>query len=113
MVGHDESESSVTIHQNHRSRCPRIPNQALTGDLGKAVVGLAPKAVSNLAKGVDMMSTGMYRDDKGYKVIETTPTEAAMKTLGFQSATVAEVQQANHLHQRSKDFYNQPAQDIG
>jgi hypothetical protein len=59
-----------------------------------------------------MMSTGMYRDDKGYKVIETTPTEAAMKMLGFQPATVAEVQQANYLHQRSKDFYNQHAQDI-
>ncbi len=87
-------------------------DQALSGDLGKAAVSLAPKAVGNLAKGVDMMSTGMYRDDKGYKVIETTPTEAAMKMVGFQPATVAEVQQANYLHQRSKDFYNQHAQDI-
>ena len=87
-------------------------DKALSGDLGKAAVTLAPKAVSNLAKGADMMSTGMYRDDKGYKVIETTPTEAAMKMVGFQPATVAEVQQANYLHQRSKDFYNQHAQDI-
>ena len=31
---------------------------------------------------------------------------------GFQPATVAEVQQANYLHQRSKDFYNPRAQDI-
>ena len=35
-----------------------------------------------------------------------------MKMLGFQPATVAEVQQANYLHQRSKDFYSQHAQDI-
>ena len=87
-------------------------DQALSGDVGKGAVTLAPKAIGNLVKGVDMASTGMYRDDKGYKVIETTPTEAAMKMLGFQPATVAEVQQANYLNQRSKDFYNQHAQDI-
>ncbi len=34
MVGHDESESSVTIHQNHRSQCPRIPTLVeLTADI--------------------------------------------------------------------------------
>ena len=94
------------------ARAFQAGDHALSGDLGKAAVTLAPKAVGNLAKGVDMMNTDMYRDDKGYKVIETTPTEAAMKMLGFQPATVAEVQQANYLHQRSKDFYNQHAQDI-
>jgi len=94
------------------ARAFQAGDQALSGDLVKAGVTLAPKAIGNLAKGVDMASTGMYRDDKGYKVIETTPTEAAMKMLGFQPATVAEVQQANYLNQRSKDFYNQHAQDI-
>ena len=87
-------------------------DQLLSGNIAKAAKTLAPKAVYNMAKGADMASTGAYRDDKGFKVLETTPFEAAMKAIGFQPASVAEVQQSNYLHQRAKDFYNQNAQDI-
>ena len=71
-----------------------------------------PAAVSNLAKGADMAVTGMYRDTKGYKVIDTTLAEAAAKAIGFQPKSVAEVQESNSFMQRSKSFYIQTSSEI-
>lgn len=79
---------------------------------GKGVLEWAPTAVRNLAKGADMAATGMYRDTKGYKVIDTTLAEAAAKAIGFQPKSVAEVQEANSFMQRSKSFYTQTSSDI-
>ncbi|WP_314972826.1 PLxRFG domain-containing protein [Comamonas testosteroni] len=79
---------------------------------GKGVLEWAPTAVRNLAKGLDMAATGMYRDTKGYKVIDTTLAEAAAKAIGFQPKSVAEVQEANSFMQRSKSFYTQTSSDI-
>ncbi|MDH1335811.1 PLxRFG domain-containing protein [Comamonas thiooxydans] len=79
---------------------------------GKGVLEWAPTAVRNLAKGLDMVATGMYRDTKGYKVIDTTLAEAAAKAIGFQPKSVAEVQEANSFMQRSKSFYTQTSSDI-
>lgn len=59
-----------------------------------------------------MVATGMYRDTKGYKVIDTTLAEAAAKAIGFQPKSVAEVQEANSFMQRSKSFYTQTSSDI-
>jgi hypothetical protein len=59
-----------------------------------------------------MASTGMYRDDKGYKVLDTSPAEAAMKFIGFQPASVAKVQESNFINQQAKNFYNMKAQEI-
>lgn len=87
-------------------------DQALSGNLGQAALMLAPKAVGNFAKGMDMAGSGMYKDAKGYKVLETSDLEAAMKMVGFQPASVAEVQEGNYLNQRAKDFYSLTAQDI-
>lgn len=87
-------------------------DQVLAGDFGKAVLQVSPVAVRNAAKGFDMAETGMYRDDRGYKVLDTTMLEAAMKSIGFQPATVAQVQESNMLHQREKAFYSQTAADI-
>ncbi|MED6068122.1 PLxRFG domain-containing protein, partial [Pseudomonas aeruginosa] len=56
--------------------------------------------------------TGMYRDTKGYKVLDTNTLEAAMKMIGFQPASVATIQEANMLSQKAKAFYNLKAQDI-
>lgn len=80
--------------------------------VGRGVLEWAPTAVRNLAKGVDMAATGMYRDTKGYKVIDTTLAEAAAKAIGFQPKSVAEVQEANSFMQRSKSFYTQTSSDI-
>lgn len=87
-------------------------DQLLSGNIGKAALTIAPKAVYNAAKGFDMANTGAYNDDKGYKVLDATPFEAAMKAIGFQPAGVADVQQANYLNQRAKDFYSLHAQEI-
>ncbi|QXW17422.1 PLxRFG domain-containing protein [Comamonas aquatica] len=72
----------------------------------------APNAVRNLAKGTDMAVSGMYKDSKGYKVIDTTLDEAILKAIGFQPRSVAEVQEGNSFMQRSKSFYIQTSSDI-
>lgn len=86
--------------------------KVLTGDVAGAALEVSPTAVRNLAKGADMATTGMYRDQKGYKVIDTTLAEAAAKAIGFQPKSVAEVQEANSFMQRSKSFYTQTSSDI-
>jgi hypothetical protein len=84
----------------------------LTGDVGAGLLKVSPVAVRNAAKGADMAARGMYRDDKGYKVIDTTLTEAVMKAIGFQPASVAKVQEANFINQQAKNFYSMQAQEI-
>jgi len=84
----------------------------LAGDFYQGAKTLAPKAIYNMDKGADMASSGNYNDDKGFKVIEATPFESAMKAMGFQPASVAQVQEANYLNQRAKDFYSRNTQDI-
>lgn len=84
----------------------------LGGDVAGAALEISPTAVRNLAKGADMAATGMYRDTKGYKVIDTTLAEAAAKAIGFQPKSVAEVQEANSFMQRSKSFYTQTSSEI-
>ncbi|ADU99446.1 PLxRFG domain-containing protein [Alicycliphilus denitrificans] len=84
----------------------------ITGDVAGAALEVAPTAVRNAAKGADMASSGMYKDTKGYKVIDTTLDEALAKAIGFQPRSVAEVQEANSFMQRSKSFYTQTSSDI-
>ena len=66
----------------------------------------------NAVKGVDMARHGMYRDTKGYKVMDTTAAEARAKFAGFQPASVARVQKANSFMMRSKALYQQKAAEI-
>jgi hypothetical protein len=84
----------------------------LGGDIGAGLLEVAPTAVRNAAKGADMAATGMYRDAKGYKVLDTTTLEAALKAIGFQPQSVATVQEANALNQQAKNFYSLKAQEI-
>jgi hypothetical protein len=84
----------------------------LTGDVAGAALEASPAAVRNLFKGADMAATGMYKDTKGYKVIDTTLDEAIAKAIGFQPKSVAEVQEANSFMLRSKSFYTQTSSDI-
>jgi len=85
---------------------------AVRGNLSGAALELSPKALRDLAKGADMADKGMYRDAKGFKVLDTTPVEAGLKAIGFQPNTVAQVQEADYLMQRQKDYYNATAQNI-
>ncbi|WP_240204952.1 PLxRFG domain-containing protein [Variovorax sp. PDNC026] len=82
------------------------------GNLGAGALEIAPTAVRNAAKGVDMAATGMYRDAKGYKVLDTNTLEAALKSIGFQPNSVATIQEANGINQGAKAFYNLRAQEI-
>ncbi len=84
----------------------------LQGDVAGAALQVAPTAVRNAAKGVDMAATGMYRDAKGYKVLDTDGLEAALKAIGFQPKSVAAIQEANAEAQQAKNFYNLRAQEI-
>jgi hypothetical protein len=61
----------------------------LSGDaLGAAKTAL-PVAVQNAIQGIDMLTTGMYRDRDGRRVIDTDKTEAFTKMTGFQPRDVA------------------------
>lgn len=84
----------------------------LTGDVAGAALEVSPTAARNWAKGIDMGTSGIYKDAKGYKVIDTTLDEAIAKFAGFQPKSVAEVQEANSFMQRSKSFYIQTSSDI-
>ncbi|WP_204371857.1 PLxRFG domain-containing protein, partial [Pseudomonas aeruginosa] len=62
------------------SRIASGTRKVLGGDIGSGILEMSPGAVRNAAKGVDMLATGMYRDAKGYKVLDTNVLEAAMKS---------------------------------
>ncbi len=84
----------------------------LSGNAKEAAFTIAPKAVGNLQKGVDMAQTGLYRDARGYKVDDATTGEAIGKAIGFQPRSVAQIQEASALNQRAKDFYRLKVEDI-
>lgn len=73
--------------------------KALTGDIAGAALEVSPTAVRNLAKGVDMADSGVYKDSKGRKVIDVTLGEAVAKAVGFQPKSVAETQEATATEQ--------------
>jgi hypothetical protein len=80
--------------------------------VGRGALEVMPNAVRNAVKGADMAASGIYKDSKGYKVIDTTLDEAVFKMIGFQPRSVAEVQEANSFMQRSKSFYIQTSNEI-
>jgi hypothetical protein len=59
------------------------------GDWGGALGKAAPLAVQNALKGMEMAQMGMYRDQKGRKVMNTDAYDAFIKTVGFQPSKVA------------------------
>ena len=86
--------------------------KALTGDLAGAALEFSPTAVRNAAKGIDMATSGIYKDTKGYKVMDVTLAEAAAKFAGFQPKSVAEDSEASGYKQRTKSFYSQTSAEI-
>ena len=94
------------------TRVYRGGKMALSGNVGGGALEMAPNAVRNFVKGIDMANHGMYRDAKGYKVVDTKASEALAKGIGFQPASVARIQDANSFMQRSKSFYQQKATEI-
>ena len=86
--------------------------KALTGDIAGAALEVSPTAVRNWHKGYDMATSGIYKDTKGYKVMDVTLAEAASKFLGFQPKSVADDGEASSFKQRTKSFYIQTSADI-
>jgi hypothetical protein len=75
-------------------------NKTLQGDVVGAAKDVFPRAAVNAFKGAEMATTGIYKDDRGRKVIDVDGFDAAMKALGFQPTDVAKVQEATGLQQQ-------------
>jgi hypothetical protein len=86
------------------ARAGQSANGLAAGRLGEAALTLAPVAVRNLFQGIDMATTGMYRDTRGRKVLDTNGYEALAKAIGYQPATVARVQKASWEAQQMIGF---------
>lgn len=80
-------------------RAFQAAGQTVEGKPVDATFSLAPRAVANVRQAVDMAATGMYRDARGRKVIDTDGYEALTKAIGFQPNDVARVQQATFAQQ--------------
>lgn len=52
-------------------------------------LAIVPTAIRNLAKGLEMLQTGEYRDTRGRKVMDVSAGDAITKMVGFQPADVA------------------------
>ncbi|MFN8704538.1 MAG: PLxRFG domain-containing protein, partial [Rhodospirillales bacterium] len=62
----------------------------VTGDIGGAAQEFVPVSIRNAIKSVDMLQFGMYRDEKGRKVLDTDAYDAFIKGVGFQPRDVAD-----------------------
>jgi hypothetical protein len=61
------------------------------GNTKKALTNLAPKAVKDVLSGLDMADKGYATDAVGRKTTEVTAGEAAIKAVGFNPTTVAQL----------------------
>jgi len=65
-----------------------------SGNTGKAIQSLAPKAVKDVAQGVDMATTGTAKDTKGRKNMDVTLADAVVKSVGFNPTKLAQASRA-------------------
>ena len=84
----------------------------LNGDpLGAATKAL-PIAGQNLAKGIEMAQEGEYRDSMGRRVMEVDPSDAVMKMVSFQPATVARESARMQENRQSENLAKQVENEI-
>lgn len=93
-------------------RTGQATEQLLGGNVVGSVKTIAPTALRNLDKAYDMTKTGMYRDDKGGKIIDTDGFEAVAKAIGFQPRSVKNVQDASREVQKAKAQYTLASGEI-
>lgn len=60
----------------------------LSGNIGAELNAFAPTAVQNAMKAMQMGEMGMYRDQAGRRVVDTTASDALWKGIGFQPEDV-------------------------
>lgn len=86
--------------------------KALAGDFAGAAVKASPMAIQNMAKGVEVWTTGQYRDTRGRKVMDADMVDGLMKFIGFQPAAVAAETDKIRQTQRSEAFAKKVESDI-
>jgi N12 class adenine-specific DNA methylase len=74
-------------------------NLAAEGRIVDAGLLASPVAASNIAKAIDMASSGIYKDSAGKKVMDVDGWDAMSKLIGFQPSAVARVQDADRSAQ--------------
>jgi hypothetical protein len=57
---------------------------------GRGLTAVAPRAVGDLLKAIDMAQSGEYRDMKGRKVVDVTGVDALFKAIGIMPGRVAQ-----------------------
>lgn len=82
------------------TRAMKSAGQVVDGEIKSALTTILPTAGQNLVKSVDMAKTGMYRDEKGRKVLDVDGYDVVSKGLGFQPRDVAKVQDSTSMVQR-------------
>ncbi len=74
------------------------------GDLKGVASDLLPRSLVNVKKGADMLTTGEYRSEKGFKVNDVSAMEGVFKVIGFQPNSTAKIQDAK---QQAEDIRTQ------
>jgi hypothetical protein len=74
------------------------------GNFAEAATDVLPMAGRNVIKAADMANMGMYRDQRGNKVIDTDLIDAAFKGIGFQPNVVKQFQDATGEAARMKSL---------
>jgi len=87
-------------------------DQLVSGNASEAAKTISPVAARNLIKGVDMAESGMYKDTKGRKVVDTNPVEAILKGIGFQPNSAARISEASGQIQQLKGGYMLASSEI-
>lgn len=85
---------------------------ATSGNGGKAIENLMPKAVRDVMAGANMATTGAARDMKGRKNMDVTVGDAAIKAVGFQPTKLAEASRARGPAMQDRALHKSVESDI-
>jgi hypothetical protein len=88
----DEAVQALGAGAGLASKFVDAYNQAASGNVGQALITASPRAVTSIAKAVEMATTNQYKDSKGRTVRSVTPAEALIKGMDLQPASVARIQ---------------------
>ncbi len=85
---------------------------ATSGNGGKAIENLMPKAVRDVMAGANMAATGSAKDMKGRKNMDVTAGDAAIKAVGFQPTKLAEASRARGPVMQNRALHKSVESDI-
>lgn len=85
---------------------------AARGDVGGAAYTVLPNALKAAVQGLDMATTGEYRDAKGRRVADVTGYDAFARFFGFMPAEVSSLQERKYLLQQDINLQRTKEQGI-